>query len=221
MAGIIVKEEDEKPLEIIPEGLYQVVCYMIVDLGTIYDEMWEKEQHRVLIGWELPEERLILEKDGEREPKPRVFSKKYTMSLHKKATLRKDLESWRGKKFTAEELKGFDLKSVLGHGAQLQIVHGTSATGKVYSNLGAIMALPKGTKVLKPENPTILFSLADINKDSEIPPAIYPWVKKLIEESKEWKEAKGLAASKPEKELVTQGALDLTEKSEEVDDIPF
>ncbi|MHA1379626.1 MAG: hypothetical protein ACTSRG_14730 [Candidatus Helarchaeota archaeon] len=45
------------------------------------------------------------------------------MSLHAKATMRKFLESWRGKKFTKEELEGFDLQKILGKPCQLQIIH--------------------------------------------------------------------------------------------------
>jgi len=42
-----------------------------------------------------------------------MISKRYTMSLGEQSTLRKDLESWRGKKFTPEELQGFDLNACI------------------------------------------------------------------------------------------------------------
>lgn len=68
----------------------------------------------------------------------------YTLSLNSKAKLRQHLEAWRGRKFSGEELKGFDLEKLLGANCQLQIVHSLSDNGRTYANVQAIVPLGKG-----------------------------------------------------------------------------
>jgi hypothetical protein len=75
--------------------------------------------------------------------KPFSCSKKYTASLNEKATLRHDLESWRGRAFTQEELKGFDLEKVIGVNAQVMVMHNTK-DGKTYANVATVTPLGKG-----------------------------------------------------------------------------
>jgi hypothetical protein len=67
-----------------------------------------------------------------------------TLSLGKKANLTKHLVSWRGKEFTEEELKGFDLELCVGRPALIQVASKPKADGSARSIVGAIMALPKG-----------------------------------------------------------------------------
>ena len=69
--------------------------------------------------WELPTETVEVEDRTE----TRVLSKQYTCSLSDTASLRKDLDSWRGRRFTDEELKGFDLRNIVGVPCQLSITN--------------------------------------------------------------------------------------------------
>ncbi len=78
--------------------------------------------------------------------------KRYTLSLHENASLRKDLENWRGKKFTEEELQGFDLEKLLGVNALITVVHSQGADGKTYSNIAAVSKLMKGMAPLEAQN---------------------------------------------------------------------
>jgi len=105
--------------------MHKAICYGVYDLGTQFNETFGNKNHKVLLQWELPEARIDIQKDGEDLNLPRAQSKIYTLSLHEKANLRKDLESWRGKSFTATELEGFDLKNLLGVDCQLQVIHKT------------------------------------------------------------------------------------------------
>jgi hypothetical protein len=173
-------KEPENERILISEGVHLAVCIGVFDLGTQYNKIFDKEAHQVLIMWEIPDERIkIDEKDL-----PLAISKKYTLSLHEKAQLRKDLESWRGKAFPAETLKeGFDLKKILGKTCQLQIIHNEN-NGKTYANIAGIMALPKGTSSLEPENPLKFYSI----DQKEIPEDIPDWIKELIKNSKEFQE---------------------------------
>ena len=99
-----------------------------------------------------------------------------------KASLRKDLESWRGQPFTKEELKGFDLKNILGASCQLQVVHNVS-DGKTYANIAAVMGLPKGVKGGEPENDLHFFSFED---EQEPPEGTPEWIVELIHQAAEW-----------------------------------
>ena len=104
-------------MELIPEGVYPARCFSIVDLGTqnkVFKET-EKEVHEISLSFEIPELSYEFEdkETGEKKKGCKTISSTFTASLSSKANLRKFLDAWRGKKFTEEELKGFDLKNVV------------------------------------------------------------------------------------------------------------
>jgi hypothetical protein len=169
--------------EPVPEGVFQAVCYGIYDLGTQYNERWNKTAHRVIITWETPENRIELEKDGKTVNLPRAISREYTLSLHQKAQLRKDLENWRGRTFTKEELAGFDLQNILKANCMIQIIH-TKKDDKTYANVSAIMPLMKQISRLQPENSVKFFSFEDA--DPRIPEDTPQWIIDKIQDAKEW-----------------------------------
>jgi hypothetical protein len=115
-----------------PEGLHQAVCVDVVDLG-LEESRFEagKKVHKVRIAWQI-------EECDQDTGKPFLVTKKYTLSLNEKASLRKDLECWRARKFTPEELKGFDLEKLLGVNCQMQIQHETKED-RIWANITAIV----------------------------------------------------------------------------------
>jgi hypothetical protein len=181
--GLIVKENGGGGFAPVPEGVHRAICYSVYDMGTHFNEKFGKSAHSVLFVWEIPDERIDIERDGETQNLPRAISKKYTLSLNEKANLRKDLQTWRGKSFTAEELAGFDLQKVLGKSCQLQVIHNTTGE-KTYANIAAILPLPKGSAPLVPENPTRFYSIND-NGD-KIPEGTPDWITDIIKDSDEW-----------------------------------
>lgn len=180
---LTAKEGNGAHFEPVPQGLHIGVCYAVWDLGTHRIEEWKKDVHKILLSWEIPEERIELEKDGEIQDLPRVISRKYTLSLHSKADLRKDLESWRGKVFTPEELEGFDIYNVLKAPCQLNIIH-NEKDKRVYANISSIVPAPKGTKI-QPENSTMVFSFEDY-PEKGIPEGTPDWIQEIIKDSQEW-----------------------------------
>jgi hypothetical protein len=120
-----------------PVGVHQGVCVDVQDLGMIEVTFAgeTKRQHKINVAWQIDE----LRDDG----KPYLVFKRYTLSLHEKANLRKDLESWRGRAFTRDEEMGFDVESVIGANCLLNVQH-TERQGKTYANIVAIMPLAKG-----------------------------------------------------------------------------
>ena len=81
-------------------GVYTAVCTMVVDLGTQYNQKFDKSNQQVKIVWNVDGESVEI--NG--ETLPRQIGKDFTLSLDEKSNLRKTLQSWRGQPFTAEEL---------------------------------------------------------------------------------------------------------------------
>ncbi len=171
----------EKGFDPVPAGVYQGICYSIYDLGTQYQKNFDKYAHQCLIIWEIPSERIEIQRDGNTFSLPRVVSKTFTMSLGTKANLRKYLESWRGRVFTDEELQGFDISKLVGVNGMVQVIH-TSKDGNTYANVSAILPLYKGMQKLEPENPIVVYKL----EDGEPPEATPKWIVDRIHASTEW-----------------------------------
>lgn len=152
---IIAQDNGSKfPKLPLPEsGTVQAVCCGIWDLGlqkTIYNNE-EKIQHKVIVAWEIAE--LINAPESEYHGKPYMLNKKYTLSLGEQANLRKDLESWRGKPFTADEIRnGFDIEKLYGVNCYIGIKHEPDKRDAsiVYANVTAILPLPKNVEKITP-----------------------------------------------------------------------
>ena len=137
MAIMAKSSGDGQTFESAPAGMHQAVCVDVVDLGVL-DVTWQgvsKRQHKVNVAWQINEDR----DDG----KPYLVFKRYTLSLGEKATLRKDLESWRGKPFTRDEEMGFDVETVIGVNCLLNITHRTVGD-KTYANVASVNPIMKG-----------------------------------------------------------------------------
>lgn len=182
--GLTAKDKGGDDFEPIPEGMQHGICYGLYDLGTQRTEFQgtPKKIHQVLLVWELPEIRIDLERDGgETENLPRSISKRYTLSLHKKANLRKELESWRGKTFTELELEGFNLQKLLGVNCTLQIMH-NKKEDRTYSNISNVLPLLSHPQK-QPENPIRFFSFED---HTNIPEGTPDWISDIIKNAEEW-----------------------------------
>ena len=164
--SMIAKSEGNSNIKRLEDGVYTAISSMLVDLGIQNSEKYGKSSRKFIIVWNIENE--FVEVNGEQLP--RVMSKEYTMSLGEKSNLRKDLQAWRGKQFTPEELEGFNLYNILNKGCQLQILN-TENNGKTYTNIVSIMALPKGI-VIEPLEKVVVFDTFDEktwNRYSEIP----------------------------------------------------
>jgi hypothetical protein len=126
-----------------PEGAHQAVCVDVIDKGMVESNFdgKPKMQHKVSVAWQIDATR----DDGKRF----VIYKRYTLSLNEKATLRKDLESWRGRAFTREEEMGFDVESVIGANCLINVQHAKKGD-KTYANVVSVMPLFKGLQKMVP-----------------------------------------------------------------------
>lgn len=140
---MIVKEPESQFIPA-PAGVHAAVCVDEVDMGLQPNRFDPQGGPKLTVRlvWQIAEDM----KDG----KPFLIKKDYTASLHEKAALRKDLQSWRGRDFTFDELVGFDLEKIVGVHCMLNIVHKTGSKGGTFSNIAAIMPLAKGMMKLEP-----------------------------------------------------------------------
>ena len=119
-----------------PEGLHPAVCVDEVDLGQV-ETPWGP-RHKVELRWQLD----AVSPDTGRRFEVR---KRYNLTLHEKAALRRDLELWRGRRFTAEELRGFDLERLVGVPCQVQVTHSEpTEDGSRFANVTAVLPAPGG-----------------------------------------------------------------------------
>jgi hypothetical protein len=220
--SLIVTASSGKDFVIHPAGVTAARCTRIIDLGTV-DGEWKnkpKKSHKIVFGFESA---VLMDDDqGEYAGKPFLITTNYTASLSDKANLRKDLESWRGRKFTKPELEGFELKNVLGKACMLNMVHSDpTSDGKTYSNISAIMPLPTGMVMSSAVNGLIYFSLGTNSDgtsafDQSVYESLSDYYKEKIALSDEYKEVKSAGRRAPPKDNSTGGA-----GFAEDDDIPF
>jgi hypothetical protein len=153
---LIAKDNSESKFAKLPlpeAGTTQAVCCAVWDLGlqeTSFNGE-KKVQHKIIVAWEITEK--INAPESEYNDKPYMLNRKYTLSLGEKANLRKDLESWRGLPFTADELQnGFDLDKLYGANCYIGIKHEPDRNdpSKVYANVTAILPIPKGMEKITP-----------------------------------------------------------------------
>lgn len=174
---MIAKENGNGNFEPLEPGIYGAICTRVVDLGTQKNEYKGEVSHvrQVLLGFEVAK----YMQDG----RPFYVMGTYTLSLSEKATLRKILEGIRGKAFTDEERKGFEMKKVLG--AKCQLVIGQTSGGKAKIVTGAPV---QGAATPQPSS-LIYFSLEEFSH--VVFESLGEWIKGKIVQSPEYEKAIG------------------------------
>ena len=161
-------------------GTHLAACNMVVNLGlhpTEYQGQDTGLKTKVYVRWETPNERVEYEIDGVKKEGPMSIGKTYTLSLNEKASLRKDLEGWRGKSFTEAELAGFDVDTILGTCCQIVVTHREGKDGKAYANVTGVAGWPKGMARIKAENELVSYAEDNTAQYDKLP----KWSKEMIE----------------------------------------
>ena len=211
--GLNLKAEGND-FEQLSAGEHLGVCYRIVDLGTReeqYKENPPKKRTLIHVTWETQEE---LMEDG----RPFATGRSYTASLNENATFYKDLVTWRGKPFSEEELKGFDVSKMLGVPANIHIEHNDDGKPRIKN-----IFKPDNFKRTETINAAFVFDLDiycnEFNGNSsdetktmcDIFAELPEWQRNLIEDSYEYLAAND--GTTPVEEDVVDPDFD--------DDIPF
>ena len=193
--GFTAKDTGSVDFKKVPPGVYIGRCYSLIDLGTqlTTGQYGEKMQHKIKISWELFGEDdagqpLTILVDG--KEMPLTISKNYTVSLHEKASLRKDLAAWRGKEFTEDEARAFDVSKLMGAYCMVNCTL-SETNGKTYTNVAGLTPLPGALRNAKPEpvHDNIIF---DLDKpDMKAFNAFYEKLQDMIKSSPEWAQLHG------------------------------
>jgi hypothetical protein len=146
--------------QIAPEGAHVARCYQIIDKGTTFDEKWGNKKRKVQFLFELPLETAIFSEDKGEQP---FYVKTiFNLSMGEKASLRKFVESWVGKKMTDAQAADFDIIKLLGHPGMVNIAH-NGKDDRTYANIMSISPLPKGMACPPAINELIAYDTTEHN----------------------------------------------------------
>lgn len=185
--------------ELVPAGMHVARCYSVVDIGTqvsMYNGE-EKRQRKVVLTFELPKIRKVF--DEEKGEQPKVISRKYTASNHEKSHLSAHLISWFSDKKPDGDLYAWLENDVAGAPCMMNVGHEkfTNNQGKEieYAKIQSINPVPEGMGAPDQENESVVFDLD--NFDQKVFDKLPEWIQKQIQESPEYKLAKGEKTETP------------------------
>jgi len=182
--AIMATDSGGSDFKLAEPGNHVAVCTLVADLGrqNIKSEKYgDSVKKQVYIRWELTDEPFEWQdkETGETRKGMMSLGKTYTLSLGDKAKLREHLESWRGRPFTEEERKGFDISKLAGVPCLINVNHATGSNdGKTRAVIQAVTPLLKGMEVPKPSETPYVFD--DENNGNY---ALLPeWLRKKVDE---------------------------------------
>jgi hypothetical protein len=167
---------------IAPEGAFVARCYQIVDLGTTMQTgQFPGKKRKVQFIFELPTELHEFERgDG---LKPFYARSIYNLSMNEKAVLRRDIESWAGKKMSNEIAENFDIFTLLGKPCMVNITHVTKGDA-TYANIIGMSPVPKGLVCPPAFNSALCYNTEEHDEDvfNQLP----EFIQDKIKMSDEW-----------------------------------
>lgn len=177
--------QEKKEYENVPQGTHIARCYSMIHIGTVeWEYMGEvKNTDKVRIAFELPNEM----RDYNDRNLPMAIEKEYTLSMYEQANLRKDLECWRGKAFTDQEAREFDITKLLGVSCQISVVHKISKKGSTYATISAITPLVKGAVAPDQINNSFQFNYNDDFNTEWLDEECPKWIAETIKSTPEYK----------------------------------
>lgn len=169
--SIVAKASMGSNIEKLENGVYTAISSMFIDLGMQVNEKFNKTQRKFMLVWDIIGEEIEI--NGKMFT--RTISREYSYVLGDKSNLKRDLQAWRGKPFTQEELDGFDLTNIMNKPCQLQIIK-EEKNGNVYNNISSIMSLAKGVTI----EPLTDVKIFDIEKQESF--ALWEFIPSWIQE---------------------------------------
>lgn len=122
-----------------PEGQYAMLCVDVVNLGVNVESFPGQEPREVA-------KVALVFASGERQADESLtlVTTEMTLSANEKANLRKFLESWRGKSYTAEQAEaGLPVNKLYGQSALVSIEQILTRKGRKFAKIASIGPLPK------------------------------------------------------------------------------
>lgn len=138
MADDITAKDGGKKFDPHPEGTFASVCVDTINLGERVESFGGKTKVQ-------PKCALVFTTGQRMENgEPFYIHPEFTVSMGELANLRRFMESWRGKSYTAQQAEaGVPLHKLVGQTALITIEHLQSAKGRTYAKVRSISPLPK------------------------------------------------------------------------------
>lgn len=190
-----------------PEGQYAARCVDVVDLG-------EKVEQYPGFPERLSHKCLLIFRTGQKNEETGEFidiAKEFTVSMGEKANLRKALEDWRGKSYTAAQVEeGVPLHKLTGQPALITVEHKRSQKGRTYANMKGIAPLPPQMASMAPS--------IDGYKRAEY---IEERKKTYAQESRAFRQAMNAPPMDGAESMDDSGYPDQSPEDDQSDDLPF
>jgi len=139
------------------------------------------KKRKVQFIFELPTELHEFERgDG---LKPFYARSIYNLSMNEKAVLRRDIESWAGKKMSNEIAENFDIFTLLGKPCMVNITHVTKGDA-TYANIIGMSPVPKGLVCPPAFNSALCYNTEE--HDDDVFNQLPEFIQDKIKMSDEW-----------------------------------
>jgi hypothetical protein len=147
---ITISINQGKDFEALSEGLHTLILADVVDLGIQETSFGPKHKIRF----------VYLSDEADSEGRTKYVFEKFTRSLHEKSRLRPRVKELLGRDLSGDELKAFDIETLIGSQRQAIIEHSEDKDGNTWANVKAFM---KGAAPVKLTIP------ADFTRDKDKP----------------------------------------------------
>lgn len=130
-------------VELVPAGPNPCILYSIIDMGTVYNQNFRKEQRTVRLTFEFPLFKQLF-RTTDTEPKPTVLSVEETFLMSPGSNLKKWCDAMSGTVLQEHDYKnGYDIGQFLGRAFMGEVDHvpGKKDPTKIYANLTTAKAL--------------------------------------------------------------------------------
>ena len=186
--SFILNNTSSAKRELLEPDYYVARCYGVIITGTSFNQTFGNTQTKVTFLWELPNELISFERDGETVTLPKGISKSYTLSMNERANLRKNLEGWIDRPFTEDELRdGVDISKFCGTPCRLAIGQGQKQDGTKYNSVDKVVRLKDG-KCPPLVNEKILFDITDPEQDLSVLDRMPAWIAETVRKSDEYQQ---------------------------------
>lgn len=174
-----------------PPGNKLANCFAMVMVGTVMESFkgaTPVPTEKLFIGFEMTNDRHVF--DEEKGPEPFIIWVEYLLSLHKKANLRKMVESWAGQSYSDKEMEEFELNELIGSPCMANVIADTNQKGEERRKIANITAIPAGVTPPAMYYPPLLFTYSN-PFNHEAFNRIPEWIQNKMKTSKEYQAAVG------------------------------
>lgn len=180
----LIAKDSQKEFKPLDSGTHIARVCSIIHLGTRTENIKgvDVTRNRIYITFEVPTK---LKDDGT----PFTIGQEFTLSMNKQGNLLPFIESMLGRQMTKDETREFDVFTLVGKTAMLNVIHtAPNAEGNVYANIKSVSPLPEGMTCPEAVITPFMFDYEE-NFSAEYVLGLNEksLIRKRIEVSEEWK----------------------------------